>query len=789
MNLLPSAKLYKKEGLSVISTDNTKRSIGQWKQYQTNIATDQQLEQMFSHPKCEGIAIIAGAVSGNLEIIDVDCKYEIGMDLWHEYSSKIHAADKALYDKLLIVQTKSKGYHIYYRCETIEGNKKLAERPATDDEIHKNPNVKQCVLIETRGEAGYVIAPPSAGYNPIQLNPIPIISVDERDTLLSLARSFNQIIVMRQQANIPHNNDILTVWDDYNKRGDVISLLEKHGWKKVSEYDNKIFFLRPGATSAATSAVFFNDKRIFFIHTTSSLFENKGYNPFGVYTMLECNGDDKKAAKQLSDVYGTKNINGWFWTKNVRSGLITLNKYALQNWLFNNGYQLYFHDINSSGYRLIHEEDKKIKEVFPETIKKFIKKNLEESGDLDVMEAVIKNTNSIFCDSFFEYIDKSKVKILHDLQNSCYFPFKNGIVTVTNDELIFTDYEITRDKAIWENQINEFNIEINNDYNPDGCEYYDFIRKISGEDNERVKYAMSIIGYILHSYKDSSRPYAIILAEETDDESKGGGTGKGIFFKAISKLIPTVTIDGKNFKPDKTFAFQRVTLGTKLVVIEDCPKNVEFERYYPTITEGMTVEKKNKDEMFLSFEESPKIAFTTNYSIASNAEHAKRRQRVLEFAPFFSSKYTPVDLYGHKFFDEWIDDEWQKFYNFMFYCVQQYLMDGIKQIDNSEKLLRKQLKQQFGEDFLDYFDNLIENKNDTWLFITDEWKGFLASYELDKKDYSLKRFKKALEIGTTNFNIDYIDQKNHQNNGLKEFKITKKVNGWVPITTDSTDLF
>ena len=203
----------------------------------------------------------------------------------------------------------------------------------------------------------------------------------------------------------------------------------------------------------------------------------------------------------------------------------------------------------------------------------------------------------------------------------------------------------------------------------------------------------------------------------------------------------------------------------------------------------MTVEKKNKDEMFLSFEESPKIAFTTNYSIASNAEHAKRRQRVLEFAPFFSSKYTPVDHFKHKLFDDWDNDEWQKFYNFMFYCVQQYLMDGIKQIDNSEKLLRKQLKQQFGEDFLDYFDNLIENKNDTWLFITDEWKGFLASYELDKKDYSLKRFKKALEIGTTNFNIDYIDQKNHQNNGLKEFKITKKVNGWVPITTDSTDLF
>ena len=128
MNLLPSAKLYKKEGLSVISTDNTKRSIGQWKHYQTNIATDQQLEQMFSHPKCEGIAIIAGAVSGNLEIIDVDCKY--GID-FNAYATEIRKVDILLYSKLLIVNTVSNGYHLYYRCEEIQGNQKLANRIAT----------------------------------------------------------------------------------------------------------------------------------------------------------------------------------------------------------------------------------------------------------------------------------------------------------------------------------------------------------------------------------------------------------------------------------------------------------------------------------------------------------------------------------------------------------------------------------------------------------------------------------------------------------------------------------
>ena len=298
---------------------------------------------------------------------------------------------------------------------------------------------------------------------------------------------------------------------------------------------------------------------------------------------------------------------------------------------------------------------------------------------------------------------------------------------------------------------------------------------------------MTLIGYVLHSYKDPSKPFAPILAEETDDEAKGGGTGKGIFFQAISKLIPTVRIDGKNFKPDKTFAFQRVSLGTKLVVIEDCPKNVDFEKYYPTITEGMTIEKKNKDELFLTYSESPKIAFTTNYSIANNAEHAKRRQKVLEFAPFFSSQRTPLDHFGHKLFDDWDNDEWQKFYNLMFYCVKLYLDKGVKTMHNSDKLKKKQIKQQFGEDFLEYLTDLIENQGE-WKFMTDEWKNYLQRYELDKKEYSLKRFKKGLEIGTKIMEIDFIDRKNQQNNGLKEFKIGKKTDTWQPMQTDNIDL-
>jgi hypothetical protein len=728
----------------------------------------------------KGIAVICGAVSGNLEVIDIDCKYGIK---YEDYANAIKVANSDLFSRLLIIQTKSNGYHIYYRCEVIEGNQKLAERPATDDELHQNPNAKQFVLIETRGEAGYVIAPPTEGYNNIQGNLIPIISIDERDLLLTIARSFTQIIEHIRQPRLPNNNDTITTWDDYNKRGDVIALLEKHGWTVTKRDNDKSLLLRPGASSQQHSAVFFHDSRIFYPHTTSTNFENKGYNPFAVYTHLECNGDWKKAAKQLSEIYGQKNEGGWFWTYS-RNGAVQINKYDLSQWLYDNYVQLYFHDKKTGAYRLVHEENRKIREIWAENIKKYVKEKLVEAKHFDVLEAVIKSTNSIFTDSFFEYIDASTAEILRDDKDTCYFPFNNTIVTISKNEIKTIKYsDIT--KSIWEAQIIDNDVTIIQDFEPKMSKYYQFIGKISGDDEKRVNYAMTLIGYILHSYKDPSKPYAPILAEETDDEAKGGGTGKGIFFQAISKLIPVVRIDGKNFRPDKTFAFQRVTLGTKLVVIEDCPKNVDFERYYPTITEGMTIEKKNQDEMFLKFEESPKIAFTTNYTINNTAEHAKRRQRVLEFAPFFSSKFTPLDYFGERMFDDWDNDEMQKFYNFLFYCVKMYMVNGVMAVDNSDKLRRKQVKLQFGEEMLDYLDDV-----DSGVFrgITEEWKGFLLRNEMDKKDYSIKRFMKGINNGSQILGWEFMDQKNRQNNNLKEFKIIKYINkmpGFEEIVTDS----
>jgi hypothetical protein len=347
-------------------------------------------------------------------------------------------------------------------------------------------------------------------------------------------------------------------------------------------------------------------------------------------------------------------------------------------------------------------------------------------------------------------LDRKKIDLLVDNSDSAYFPFTNGIVKVDNKGAKMYSYGEVG-KVVWQTQVIDFNIDVDLDFDEDLCEFYTFMKKVCGEDLENIEYLLSLTGYILHQFKDPARPFAVVLAEETEDEKNGGGTGKGIFVKALTHLSNVERIDGKNFKLDKNFAFQRVGLDTKIIAIEDVRKNVDFEGFYSIITEGVTVEKKNKDELFIPYKDSPKILFTTNYTMPSVGNHAKRRQRVFEFASYFNSDFTPEDLFGHKLFDDWDKDEWNRFYNLMFLAVTYYFSFGIKKVEQGLKIKRKHIRLNFTEEFIDWWDLYSEKGSTNFEPFKELYEGFLKQNDFDKKDYSQKRFKRALEESAEKF--------------------------------------
>ena len=307
------------------------------------------------------LGIIAGKVSGGLEVIDIDCKYDLTGSLWQDFKTLLEDNLGETFNSLVIAQTKSGGYHIYYRCSEIEGNLKLANRPTTQKEreatyqeninsgkdeataTKASQNDKVRVLIETRGDGGYVVAPPSNGYFFIQNKPhgIPSITPQERACILAIARDFNQVEetpspqVKKVSSPTPSGSGITSL-EDYDQRGDAVELMKSHGWTEVGTSGERVNLLRPGETTAKTSGNYHTGKRCFISFSTSTQFEpGKPYSPSQIYNLLECGGDWNKTAKQLGDLgYGDKSYKGASTTKELKTERITVeavNRVTLVN--------------------------------------------------------------------------------------------------------------------------------------------------------------------------------------------------------------------------------------------------------------------------------------------------------------------------------------------------------------------------------------------------------------------------------------------------------------------------
>ena len=286
---------------------------------------------------CIAVGLVCGKPSGNLEVIDIDQKYSLDGKLFENYKRLIHEIDPNLLVKLVVQKTKNGGYHFIYRCSSIGGNTKLANRQTTDAEKEETYqkvyeaevtkgkdhakateiaqkskiNDKVRVLIETRGLGGQIVCNPSVGYQLIHGDYYSIceITPEERETLFSVARQFNEVIdeYIAPKTSIKKVKG-LSSFDDYNNRGDVIGLLESNGWKVVKRQGAKTIFLRPGQVSSQTSGNYDENKKWFSVFTTSSEFEpEKAYLPYAVFAILECNGDFSEASKRLYEMgYGDR---------------------------------------------------------------------------------------------------------------------------------------------------------------------------------------------------------------------------------------------------------------------------------------------------------------------------------------------------------------------------------------------------------------------------------------------------------------------------------------------------
>lgn len=300
---------YLELGFSVVPANSKKNPAEDWKLFQDRTPTPHELYQLCQLPWAQGLAIICGPASAGLEVIDLDIKYDLSGTLLARFEAAVRQADPDLFDSLVINSTRSGGRHYFYRCQVTSRNTALAKRPSTPQELAVNPKLKARVLIETRGTKGVIMVPPSPGYRTIarDFTQVPEISPQQRELLFTIARQFNQytkkVREHKPRPALPIEEEKgISSMDDFDKRGDVVALLVKHGWEVVSEPGAPITtFKRPGDTDKDSSGNYNPTLGYFSTFSTSAEpFEHEtGYRPSAVFAELECGGDYTKAAREL----------------------------------------------------------------------------------------------------------------------------------------------------------------------------------------------------------------------------------------------------------------------------------------------------------------------------------------------------------------------------------------------------------------------------------------------------------------------------------------------------------
>lgn len=294
---------------------NTELYGGSWDKFKTAQSIED-VKRIFSR-QCHGIALITGV--NDLEVIDIDCKYDIEDSLLSNLISAIDLAETGRnFIDFPIASTKNGGFHLFYRSPGIEGNKKLALRETTEAEKAINPDERVKVLIETRGKYGYVIAFPTPGYaiDNGTLTDVPVISKEERIGIINAAKSLNQFFdystVDRKEANqlkVTKTSDGITAWDDYNNRIDAVDYLESKGWTRCRQVGQRIYMRRPGKDKGF-SGNYHEGHGLFFTFTTSTeLPSEKSLSAYGLYTYIEHRGDFSASARTLYRLgYGSQTI-------------------------------------------------------------------------------------------------------------------------------------------------------------------------------------------------------------------------------------------------------------------------------------------------------------------------------------------------------------------------------------------------------------------------------------------------------------------------------------------------
>ena len=438
----------------------------------------------------------------------------------------------------------------------------------------------------------------------------------------------------------------------------------------------------------------------------------RGVSKKEIRYQLQEAGLDGETIDAVVDRVERENSNLSFWTK-TEKGVIKIVPILFKQFLEDNGFYKYCPE-GSKNYVFVKVTNNLIDHTTEKEIKDFILNYLIDFDDTSIYNYFADSVR-YFREEFLTLLNTIDIYFIEDTKSTSYLYYKNCAVKITKDSVETIDY-LDLGGYVWKDHVIDRKFTM---CEYDGSMYMKFISRICGDNKSRVKTMESTIGFLMHGYKNLSYCPAVILNDEVISDNPEGGTGKGLFMNALSQMKKLVVIDGKAFAFEKSFPYQTVSADTQVLCFDDVKKHFDFERLFSVVTEGLTLEKKNKDAIKIPFSKSPKIAITTNYAIKGSGNSFARRKWEIELHQHYNKSFTPLDEFGKHFFADWDDDDWCMFDNYMVSCLMLYLENGLIK-SRFVNLKIRQLSAETSHDFIEWCGLVDGNPSNQLLTIGEK---------------------------------------------------------------------
>lgn len=212
---------------------------------------------------------------------------------------------------------------------------------------------------------------------------------------------------------------------------------------------------------------------------------------------------------------------------------------------------------------------------------------------------------------------------------------------------------------------------------------------------------LAAFGYLVSSAKVASFSRAVIAMDGKQAEigRSDGRTGKSLLGKAVGCMTQAKYYNGKAFaSQNNQFIWDGVDNRTRLVLIDDCQRDFDFEDLFGLISGDWPVNPKGAKPYTIPYSESPKVYITTNHAVTGDGASYTDRQWMLAFSDFYNAEHKPEHDFSSYFFEGWDGEQWDLFYNLVAKSLQIFFKYGYIATPG-ERLEKRKLLQEIGDEF------------------------------------------------------------------------------------------